>query len=325
MAAQLIANFSPGRIAWEGSRDREGHREFIIRHRVFTTSSLDGPLVVMNAPGLPFVGSLWAFGNDNDLWAFCYPDMRVIPDQTPGGEPHFYWTVEQRFGTRPIERCQDTGVEDPLQEPAKISGGTRRKTIAATEDKDGNKITSSSHEAVLGPEIEFDSHDHVVTIEQNIGTLGQETFLPLVNTVNDSTLWGFTARKVKLSAVSWSRQLWKQCAFFYTRRFEFEINEDTFDTTPSDVGTKVLSGKWVGCPPTGWTAAIGTNKDKPSHFMRARDCQSDELITLQLDGAGEPNLTDTIKNIPLAANSPSGKLEYYKESNFLTLGIPTSL
>lgn len=325
MAAELISGYSPGRIAWQGARDREGHREFTIIHQVETTSSLDGPQVVMNAPGLPLVGSLWTFGNDLDLWAFCYPDMRVTPDQTRGREPHVIWSVEQKFGTRPLQRCQDTTIENPLNEPQDLSGSTRRKTIEANTDRNGTKILSSSHEPVLGTEVEFDDNDHIVTVEQNVLSLEQDTFLPLINTVNDATLWGFAARKVKLASVSWSRQLYGVCTFFYTRRFEFEINDNTFDTLPTDQGTKALAGQWDDCPPTAWNTFAGVDKTIASDFIRVKDPCNEELITVQLDGNGEPNLTDTPVAIPAATGSASGKLEYYPQSNFLTLGIPTTL
>ena len=43
--------------------------------RIVAANVTDGPQVVMNAPGLPIVGSFWNFDSDTDQWAFCHPDM----------------------------------------------------------------------------------------------------------------------------------------------------------------------------------------------------------------------------------------------------------
>ena len=51
-----------GRIDWSMDRDKEGHREYKLTTRVKTTAVTDGPYTVMNAAGLPSVGSVWAFG-----------------------------------------------------------------------------------------------------------------------------------------------------------------------------------------------------------------------------------------------------------------------
>ena len=325
MAARLISNFSPGRVAWEAERDAEGHRIYTIRHRVFTTTSVDGPQVVMNAPGLPLVGSAWNFGNDLDLWAFCTPNMRVIPDQTPGGEPSTYWTVEQVFSTLPRERCQDTTIEDPLLEPQKVSGSFLNFTKEADEDKDGNAILTSSHERVRGTEVEIDEARATVVIEQNVLNLGLETFTPMVNTVNDDTLWNLATRKIKLSRVSWSRKVYGVCTFYYTRRFEFDIDFNTFDREITDVGTKVLNGHWEA---TGWTLddinSLPPDKDRPDHFIRVPDRKGEIFDSILLDGDGEPNTTGTPVVIPLATAS-GGSVQFYPESDFLTLDIPTSL
>lgn len=325
MAARLIANFSPGRLAWEGRRDVEGNRLYTVVHRVETTTSLDGPQVVMNAPGLPLIGSIWNFGNDIDLWAFCTPEMTVIPDQTPEGEPSNHWVVQQTFSTVPLERCQDFSIEDPLLEPDRVSGSFVNRTKEAEFDKDGDAILTSSHERVRGAEVEIDDARATVVIEQNVASLGLENFTPMVNTVNDDTLWNLAARKIKLSRVSWSRQVFGVCNFFYTRRFEFDIDFNGFDRAITDVGTKVLNGHWEA---TGWTLdninAVAPDKDRPDHFIRIPDRRGEIFDSMLLDGNGEPNTTGTPVVIPLATAS-GGSVQFYGESDFLTLGIPTLL
>lgn len=324
MTAALISGFSPGRVAWEAVRDRDGHRDYIVRHRVITTTPEDGPQVVMNAFGLPLPGATWTFGNDLDLWAFCTPEMRVIPDQTSGGEPHQFWVVEQRFSTRPLNRCQDTTIEDPLLEPQKVSGSFLSYTKEAAYDKDGDAILTSSFERVVGPEVEIDSNRASVTIEQNVLNLELDVITDMMNTVNDATLWGLAARKIKLSSVSWERRIFGTCGYYYVRRFEFDINFDTFDTAPIDIGTKVLNGHWEGA---GWTNDLinggAPDPDRPDHFIRVPDRHGEVFDSILLNGLGEPNTTGVPVPIPLATAS-GGKIKLYEESNFLLLGIPTS-
>lgn len=311
----MVATLIPGQRRWGASRDDEGHREYRIVHRV-RAATTDGPQVVLLTPGLPLVGSPWAFDNDFDPWATCFPFMRIETEVRD--EPNTIWRVEQKFSTKPLFRCQDVPIEDPLLEPPDIRGGFVKYTKEVNEDKDGNKIKSSSHEMVRGPQVEFDFNRSTVTISQNVAVLGLDVFSPMIDTVNDDTLWGLAARKVKLSNVSWERKILGACGFYYTRNLEFDIDFTTFDRTYVDEGTKVLNGGWDANGVWALRDRDGGPPDKtnPAHFNRYEDI-NEENTRVMLDGNGEP-LTD-------GANPVELPLNYYAESNFLTLGIPTTL
>ena len=205
---------SAGPRTWGGDRDEEGHRTYRVEHLVETDNHLDGPQIVMNTPGLPVIGSFWSFGNDIDSWAFCYPDMKVTILKEKEGDKNFHWRVGQKFSTRPLKRCQDETVEDPLLEPQKISGNFVKYTKEASQDRFGNMIKNSAHEIYRGPQVEFDHNRPTVRVEQNEPLLGLETFTEMVDTVNDTTLWGLTKRKIKLSDVSWERKVHGVCDFY---------------------------------------------------------------------------------------------------------------
>ena len=65
----MVATVMTGQRTWNLRRDDEGHREYTIVHQV-RADALDGPAIIMQAGGLPSVGSTWNFDNDADPWAF---------------------------------------------------------------------------------------------------------------------------------------------------------------------------------------------------------------------------------------------------------------
>lgn len=233
-----------GRTTWGGKKDDDGHREFRVEHHVFTDDPKDGPSTAMNCPGLPLPGAIWNFGNDLDTWAFCYPSMECDIFKEEDGSPNKDWLIKQKFSTKPLRRCQDTEIEDPLLEPQGISGGFVKYTKEATRDRFGKLIRSSSHEIIRGPGVEFERNRPTVVIEQNVLFLGLENFSNQIDHVNDALLWECPARCVKLSDVSWKRKLFGVCNYYYTRVFTFDIDFETFDRNIPDEGTKVLNGHW---------------------------------------------------------------------------------
>jgi hypothetical protein len=248
-----------GPRVWAGSRDDDGYREFTVTHLVKTTSVSDCPYTVMFASGLPAIGSVWNFGTTTDFWAFCYPYMKVSLHEHKAGDPHFWYAVDQKFSTKPMKRCQDTQVEDPLLEPQQVRGNFGKYTIEAVYDRNGSLIKSSSHEQIRGRQVEFDNNKPTVSITQNVASLGLSTFSQMIDTVNDGPMWGLSARMVKLSNAPWERKVYGKCHYYYTRTFDFDIDYRTFDRNALDEGTKVLRGHWVGANGgTGFTVNILT-------------------------------------------------------------------
>lgn len=321
MVASLLNGGAP--IFLSGGKDDDGNREYTVARLVRTSSIYDGPATVMACPGLPTPGSAYNIGTDIDVWAFCKPNMKVtIHQQLKEGEPTLIWRVEQQYTTKPGKRCRDTSIEDPLLEPQKVSGSFIKKTKEVTQDRHGNTIKSSSHEIIRGPQVEFDSNNPTVRIEQNVASLGLSTFAQMVDTVNNNTLWGLSSRKIKLSNVTWERKLYGVCNYYYTRSFDFDIDYNGFDKYPIDEGTKVLNGHWGDGTGTGSVSGWilddvdggAPDPSNPSHFIRFKD-RHDENAHVILNGAGLP-LEDGDNPVPIT-------VEYYRESNFLLLGIPT--
>jgi len=339
MAASL-ANIGPRKISL--TRDMKGHRLYRLMSLVKTSTNLDGPQVVMNTPGLPAIGSTYNFGFDVDVWAYCTPKMSVSPEGNRKGENTRYWKVEQEFTTIPMDRCQDTTIEDPLLEPPGVSGSFVKYLKKATKDRFGDRIETSAKEAIQN--IEVDDNRPTVRISQNVPLLELDVFSQMVDTVNDDTLWGLEARRIKLSNVSWQRQYYGICSIYYSRIFDFEVRYDGFDFVVPDEGTMCLDGEWdlgfannwgeVDEPELSETyntyVPYGYLPGEAKVYVKFKD-KSGNLASTPLDGAGAPAFPNARE--PEWAGTGTGTLydpedlefEYYKESNFLTLGIPTIL
>lgn len=323
MTAKLL-----GPIWWEMDREDEGHRNYKIKWRIKTTDVNDGPAVILTCPGLPVIGDPWIFGNDNDPWAFCYP-TGVVRSQLQEGDPTFYWILEQKFSTKPLKRCQETQIDDPLDEPQKVSGTFVKYTEEARTDLNEKFLITSSLEPLRGPQVEFDANRPTVKIEQNVLDLELPLFTPMVDQVNGATMWGLPARCVKLSNASWERKLYGICHYYYTRTFDFDINFNTFDRVVPDLGTQVLNGVFdaiTGNYTTkniqpGNVTPVATN---PQHFIKYLDRTGNPASVL-LNGAGLPADTYVGPGTGTTTGRPSSIfIQKYNNADFLTLNVPTS-
>mgnify|MGYP001574548859 CR=1 FL=1 len=348
--------------SWSGSRDAEGYRTYVAAFLIKVTDPrLDGPATVLQTPGLPLPGTPWIIGNDVDVWAWCRGNMTVKPLADYKDEPSGYWLAEIEFSTRPPERdknkdggeassCLNAQIDDPLLEPPKISINTVKKTEEAVYAnkmvyKDGTgatirtktttgtlypRILNSSHEQVRGPQVEFDRGYMTVRIEQNVASFYQAFTLPnqMRNSVNDATLWGMAARRIRLVSTSATRQYHGLCNLYYTRTLEFEADDNGFDRDILDEGARVLNGYWdtnTASPTYGEYITIpdplpaGGELD-PSNFVQYKDPNGENGRVI-LNGRGMP-----VASQGNPTEEPGRTLvQEYGESNFLTLGIPTVL
>lgn len=294
--------------SWELKRDREGYRTYNIQFLLETTDDDDGPLTVMSSGDLPLVGATYGFGNEADTYCWCTPECTVKPVRT--SEPNFLWTLDQIFTNKPMKRCNTDTIENPLDEPQKVSGSFLKYNKKLRQDRNGDPITSSSHEYITG--IERDAGRPTVTIEQNIASLGLTTFAAMQDTVNDATLWGLAARKIKLDNISWERKLYGTCTYYYTRKFEFSIKYEGFDLVDVvDTGFKVFDIDNI--------TDNATNRANPKNYIVYKTANQGENSPqkILLDGNG-----NALSNSASPVFLPT--IEIYDESDFTTLGIPTS-
>lgn len=335
MTASII-----GPAGWSASRDREGRRQLRLTWKIATTDPGDGPITVMNTPGLFAIGSTWSLDNDADSWLFCSPQIEVSPFQQRKDDPVLFWLATQFFETPDPnrKRCQDESVEDPLLEPDRVGGSFVNYTQEVSHDRFGDPILTSSHEQIRGSIVEFDFHKPTVQIGQNRSTLGLDTFSSVMNHVNSTSMWGLSPRMVKFSNVTWSRQVYGTCSFYYVKNFDFDIDFNTFDRVALDEGEMVLNGRWecgswvLEDVDLGGECGEGTggttppDPQNPLHFIRFKD-RNGENARVVLNGAGVPATIGTTTGTGSGtSNIGTIPIEYYPEADLLTvLDLPASL
>ena len=291
-----------GEVGWGLTVDKEGHRDYDITWLIQTTDVDDGPAVVFFASGLPVIGSTWSFGNDSDPWAFCWPNWKVTKALDRDEEPGNHWHLTQIFSTKPLSRCQDDAIENPLSEPYQVSGSFRKEQKEAVRDKDGDLILSSSWERF--PNMMYDEPFPTVNISYNVLGNPLALYAPMIETVNSAAMWGLSPRTIKLDNASFERRLYGTCTFYYNIAYEFSINYNTWDRYAIDGGTKHLMA--------------GGDPDVPEDFELNRTRHDDEIVGwMPLDGSG---------NLLPFGSSPVYKLiQKHPESDFSLLGIPLTL
>jgi len=144
-------------------------------------------------------------------------------------------------------------ISNPLLEPQRISGSFRQAQKEMRTNLDGKQLVYSSGQPITGPLVMMDYAAPSVHVEQNVGSLALNTITTMVNTVNDRTIWGVPARFMKLTGVSWERKIYGRCGYYYTRSFDFEVNNFTVDKNGDLIGwdkeiydssTQILTGHW---------------------------------------------------------------------------------
>lgn len=279
-----------GPRSWELTQDDEGHREYKVVYLV-DGASTDGPLTALQTPGLPVPGAVWSIDADLDLWAWRKPSAKVTPLVKNDKNRHF--EVELTFSTKPIKRCQDDSVEDPLLQPPAIGGEFGTRSEEATVDRFGFPIRNSAFEVLRGAQVEFDVTYPKITITMNVAVLDLGMLSLFVNRVNKSALWGMPPRTIKLSTFGWDRKFYGLCYAYYQLTLNFDVNINTFDRNLLDEGTKVLNGEWnrttgvyelkdiaPGVPP---------NRGDSTHYKKFKDRRGNEGRVV-LNGAGLPAL-----------------------------------
>lgn len=300
-----------GYRTWKATIDENSFVDYKITFLI-QGSLFDGPTNALSAIGLPAYGDTWAFGDDENIWAWCRWDADATPEVE--NETNTRWYVTQRFSTKPPDvtdrPCSELQFSDPLSEPQKLSGSFVKYTREAPLDKNGNPITNSALEPLRGDKVTFDNNRPQVIVEQNVLDLQYDLLCAMVDTVNQFPLWGFAPRMVKLSNVSWERKFYGLCTVYFTRRLTFDIDTNTFDKVIMDEGTKVLHGHWDTT--TGnWTldniAGNPPNPSNPRHFDQFKD-RNGENARIVLNGQGQPAGLKVLKTYYLAISGGTAPL-----------------
>lgn len=298
MVAALVDDYGTHTLSAE--TDDEGHFTATVAYLV-RCDLWDGPLTILNCPGLPLFGDSYQFKFEASLWAFCRPGAKATPYKPKDGEATRFYLVEKTFSTKPLKKCASESFENPLLQPQKVSGSFSHSVIEATHDRFGVPITTSSWERIRGKEVEVELQNPEVVIEQNVIDLELPLLSRVNGTLNDAPLWGLPRRCVRCVVTGWEQKFYGVCSMYYTRKLKFTTNvkRDTttgilvshWDRTVLDEGTKCLVGSWHPTNGTWVLRQVGgedPSPHNPAHFGRFKDMTSGENAKCILDGAGVP-------------------------------------
>lgn len=279
--------------------DPDHNRSYVSIYEVITDDKEDGPITALNAPGIPPYRSQYSWGNDLDNWAFANDataDLRNVD------ETRKLWTVTVNFSTRPSFRCGDTKIENPLSEPIRLGGSFMQFTRPATTDRNGNAIINSVSEPFI-PSIEIDDSRKVLTIQKNTAAISLSNWANYSDTVNSGSLWGLSARMVKLNQWRWTVQYWGTCFAYISNEWEFHINYQLWNHKPLDAGFRHLP---AGASRPNYET-IMDSKDQPRHQPTPLNGSG---VIVDLAGGGTPYYWT---------------FEIYAERDFTVIGVPAVL
>jgi hypothetical protein len=305
-------------------RDEIGHRTYTLTRQIRTDDILDGPETILQTLNATYpVGSAYLEGNDYDPWAFLTPDMSIAPHgDIEEGEPCQHWLVTQTYTTKPMFRCNDTTIDNPLLEPYTISGDFMHVSREMKTDRFGKPLLHVNYEPMLGPEVEEKISFPAISISFNSATLPISIINLLINKVNDAPLWGLPRRCIRFTDCKWERILYGVCFYYYKLTYTFETNLETFDKLIPAVGYKTLQ---TGSIP--WL--------KGSYAVRKDNLGENEgsVILNYFGSLADPDKPPTIANASMVIeNTDTADLrgpllqrrEIAKQGNLLLLGIPST-
>lgn len=330
-----------GLLSVEFEQDEEtGHRTFTAKYKVAHDID-EGPLAIESADGLPAIGDHWEPEELNEIDEFARRTPYAKVTYMVEGEKTTYSLVEVHFTTKPIKRCQDTQIENPLLEPPKISGTFTEQTQKALFDKYWSQIRNSAGEPYTDIEREFSYL--TVDISVNVDESPVSLIARKLHNLNDAELWGLPAKCIKLSAASWETLYWGVCTKYYKLSMGFKIRPPYTIPATSTVRRKKKPGdpsstefEWIVVPGNatfgGWVFATpdmsssrirapGSNGSSQVSTILQRDQMGDTMAGILLDGHGNPATRDGDGNMNFAV----GVFELYDESNLLELPIPDEL
>lgn len=230
-----------GEREWSVKRDEDGYREYKLKTLVVSDTPCS-PTAVLTTPGLPIFGSIWSYGGDIDIYAWCRWDADVT--SVVKSEPGNWFEIEHTFSSKPKKKCKDKQSEDPILEPPEISGSFEDDKEEITHTYYGAAITNSAFEIMRGPHVEFKRARGIIKVKMNLPFLNIQFFNGMINTVNASTFWGAAPRCVLFADFDWTKKFYGECYPYYEVTLTFKIDRNTWDRVVLDEGTKALRGHW---------------------------------------------------------------------------------
>lgn len=231
------------------SIDERGNRSYEVVYQVITNNIADGAGIVMRAPGLPAVYSIYNADHEYDtgstlknystsrtsdpcIWEVTchYESWAQVIRDLRGANPDMQAALADPNATS-SSQSQPGGfdAQDPTSRPPRVSGGNRHYTRSVAKDNVGNATVTSSGER-FDPPIEKDDKRPYLTITRNEAVSPNQlaTFLGRINqyqdAVNSDVFLGQPIASAKM-AISYSRQF-ENRVLFWEVTYDIEFRKD---------------------------------------------------------------------------------------------------
>jgi len=226
-----------GFLTVTGTDTEDFHRQYDVVVQVTCTSESDGPQTVLNGVRntMPY-GSSFVYGNHSDPYA----TLRAIRNARRT-EKRVVWHVDVQYSTKGSQRDPNDQPGDPLSWAWKVRGafGSGQKWL--TKDRNGRALVNSADEPFEDtPPI--DDPLLILSLEKNTPTIDLDQWAEARGKVNDATLWGLQARRVRLMQWTWDIAYAGSGQPYVQNKFEVSINFDGYYYQPLDMGFREKTG-----------------------------------------------------------------------------------
>lgn len=264
----------------DGKKDELAEREYRVTYLVQTDDPLDGPEVVLRAPGLPIIGATYSFANDIDLGALVRSlNARRLPDE------RLLWEVEVTYSSR--NQGDDIVEQNPLDRPAKKRWSTEPYQRIIHHDRFGSPIFNSAHDT-FDPPIMIDDMRLTLIYTRNEATNDIPFIFSFANAVNSDVFYGFQPGEVKLTHIE-SEEEKENNVIFWVTTYEFHFRRTI--TNPQAQIYKPNGNSWQqipSIPPWSTTPLnVGFHELKSGKLVRITDTSGKPTpvpLRLNIDG-----------------------------------------
>lgn len=284
-----------------GSNNFEAGPAYIREFTAYCSSIFDGPQTLLTSGTFPVVGQAWVFGSEFNEDAICQT-VTVTKQEDHGrwtdGSVCYLWDIRCEFRiNQPDSSTPPSLPENPLLRPVIIRGNTSFYSEFSQKDKDGNPIINSAKELFPPHEVEKDLVEFEFVRNEAVSPAGFARFY--AGRVNQSPIWGAPERSIRCLGIAWEKQ-YENGYEFYSCTYRFAFKEDLWQLELVDNGFNELKGSPQKLVPI--LLDDGTRPTEP----------------FKLNGSGA-KLADNAAPVLLP------KFNIYKEANFGSLGLPSSI
>lgn len=223
---------------WEGETAEGYERTYRTNWLVVTNDKLDGPQIVMAAPGLPSMYSTYAAGNDVDTAARLVKKTPKLKSRSATGNA---WVVTCDYTTA---ADSNQSQQDPTERPPTISGSFVQFMRPLEKDTDGEPVVNTVGDP-FDPPIEVEDSRPVLTIVKFFSSLDFVFFCSYKDVINSDT---FTVRSLsfapdvcKMQNLSFNEQ-WINGINYFQVTAEMEIKPEKW--IPKEILNQGYRVKW---------------------------------------------------------------------------------